>query len=41
VSTLSPTTEVLANARRHGLLLAGLGAVGFSGKAIIVKLAYR
>jgi drug/metabolite transporter (DMT)-like permease len=41
VSTLSPTTEVPANARRHGLLLAGLGAVGFSGKAIIVKLAYR
>jgi drug/metabolite transporter (DMT)-like permease len=27
--------------RRRGLLLAGLGAVGFSGKAIIVKLAYR
>jgi drug/metabolite transporter (DMT)-like permease len=28
-------------ARRRGLLLAGLGAVAFSGKAIIVKLAYR
>ncbi|HWX79748.1 MAG TPA: DMT family transporter [Steroidobacteraceae bacterium] len=27
--------------RRRGLILAGLGAVGFSGKAIIVKLAYR
>jgi drug/metabolite transporter (DMT)-like permease len=27
--------------RRRGLLLAGLGAVAFSGKAIIVKLAYR
>ncbi len=27
--------------RRQGVLLAGLGAVGFSGKAIIVKLAYR
>lgn len=27
--------------RRGGLLLAGLGAVAFSGKAIIVKLAYR
>jgi drug/metabolite transporter (DMT)-like permease len=27
--------------RRHGVLLAGIGAVGFSGKAIIVKLAYR
>jgi drug/metabolite transporter (DMT)-like permease len=26
---------------RRGLLLAGLGAVAFSGKAIIVKLAYR
>jgi drug/metabolite transporter (DMT)-like permease len=28
-------------ARRRGLLLAGLGAIAFSGKAIIVKLAYR
>ncbi len=28
-------------ARRRGLLLAGCGAVAFSGKAIIVKLAYR
>src|SRR5579863_5774345 len=27
--------------RRHGLLLAALGAIAFSGKAIIVKLAYR
>jgi drug/metabolite transporter (DMT)-like permease len=27
--------------RRRGLLLASLGAVAFSGKAIIVKLAYR
>ena len=27
--------------RRRGLVLAALGAVGFSGKAIIVKLAYR
>ena len=41
MSALSPTTEILASARRQGLLLAGLGAVGFSGKAIIVKLAYR
>jgi drug/metabolite transporter (DMT)-like permease len=41
VSALSPTTEILAHARRRGLILAGLGAVGFSGKAIIVKLAYR
>ena len=38
---LSPSTEIPASARRQGLLLAGLGAVGFSGKAIIVKLAYR
>lgn len=37
----SPTTEILAHTRRRGLILAGLGAVGFSGKAIIVKLAYR
>src|ERR1700733_14261602 len=28
-------------ARRRGLLLASLGAIAFSGKAIIVKLAYR
>jgi drug/metabolite transporter (DMT)-like permease len=27
--------------RQGGLLLAGLGAVAFSGKAIIIKLAYR
>src|SRR6202044_3840870 len=27
--------------RRRGLLLASLGAVAFSGKAIIVKFAYR
>jgi drug/metabolite transporter (DMT)-like permease len=38
---MSPTTEIPASTRRQGLLLAGLGAVGFSGKAIIVKLAYR
>jgi drug/metabolite transporter (DMT)-like permease len=41
VSALSPTTEILVHTRRRGLILAGLGAVGFSGKAIIVKLAYR
>ena len=41
MNALSPTTEVFANTRRRGLILAGLGAVGFSGKAIIVKLAYR
>src|ERR1700761_4797012 len=27
--------------RRQGLLLASVGAIAFSGKAIIVKLAYR
>src|SRR4030081_1359253 len=27
--------------RRRGLVLAALGAIAFSGKAIIVKLAYR
>jgi drug/metabolite transporter (DMT)-like permease len=41
VSALSPTLQIPANTRRRGLILAGLGAVGFSGKAIIVKLAYR
>ncbi len=30
-----------AAARRSGLLLAAAGAIAFSGKAIIVKLAYR
>jgi drug/metabolite transporter (DMT)-like permease len=34
-------TDPGAPPRRHGLLLASLGAVAFSGKAIIVKLAYR
>jgi drug/metabolite transporter (DMT)-like permease len=32
---------MIAAARRQGLLLAALGAIAFSGKAIIVKLAYR
>jgi drug/metabolite transporter (DMT)-like permease len=36
-----PATGILAATQRQGLLLAGAGAVGFSGKAIIVKLAYR
>ncbi|MDP9090800.1 MAG: DMT family transporter [Pseudomonadota bacterium] len=36
-----PTGEILLATHRRGLLLAGLGAVAFSGKAIIVKLAYR
>lgn len=41
MSALSPTSEIAANTRRRGLILAGLGAIGFSGKAIIIKLAYR
>jgi drug/metabolite transporter (DMT)-like permease len=38
---IHPPADPGAQRRRHGLLLAGLGAVAFSGKAIIVKLAYR
>ena len=34
-------TPATARTLASGLLLAGLGAVAFSGKAIIVKLAYR
>jgi drug/metabolite transporter (DMT)-like permease len=41
VSTAFPADGLPVAARRRGLLLAGLGAVAFSGKAIIVKLAYR
>ncbi|HEY0799735.1 MAG TPA: DMT family transporter [Steroidobacteraceae bacterium] len=37
----SSASEIQFATRRRGLLLAGLGAVAFSGKAIIVKLAYR
>ncbi|WP_443082441.1 DMT family transporter [Tepidimonas sp.] len=40
VPTLSPPARPAA-ARRGGLLLAAAGAIAFSGKAIIVKLAYR
>jgi drug/metabolite transporter (DMT)-like permease len=36
-----PTPPIPATARRTGLVLATLGAIAFSGKAIIVKLAYR
>jgi drug/metabolite transporter (DMT)-like permease len=38
-----PTTAepVFWESRQGGLLLASLGAVAFSGKAIIIKLAYR
>src|ERR1700722_10707749 len=35
------TTTHSSAARRSGLVLATLGAIAFSGKAIIVKLAYR
>lgn len=41
MNTTFPVDELPLAARRRGLLLAGLGAVAFSGKAIIVKLAYR
>ena len=41
----SSTSEAVAAARERpvwpGLLLASIGAIAFSGKAIIVKLAYR
>src|SRR5882724_6321907 len=40
MNTTAPSHSSLA-ARRRGLLLATLGAIAFSGKAIIVKLAYR
>ena len=36
-----PTPHTSIAARRRGLLLATVGAVAFSGKAIIVKFAYR
>jgi drug/metabolite transporter (DMT)-like permease len=41
VNAAVPVAGLPLAARRRGLLLAGLGAVAFSGKAIIVKLAYR
>jgi drug/metabolite transporter (DMT)-like permease len=41
VNATFPVDGLQLAARRRGLLLAGLGAVAFSGKAIIVKLAYR
>ena len=37
----SPHSHASLAERRRGLLLAALGASAFSGKAIIVKLAYR
>ena len=35
------TTHASAVSRRNGFLLAACGSIAFSGKAIIVKLAYR
>jgi drug/metabolite transporter (DMT)-like permease len=40
-STADPTTTSTPRTVWPGLLLATLGAIAFSGKAIIVKLAYR
>ncbi|MFG6431559.1 DMT family transporter [Roseateles sp. LYH14W] len=37
----APPPQTASNRRWLGLALAVLGAIGFSGKAIIVKLAYR
>jgi drug/metabolite transporter (DMT)-like permease len=36
-----PLSDAFPGTKSRGLLLAGLGAIAFSGKAIIVKLAYR
>src|SRR3977135_1624327 len=36
-----PTSHTSIAGRRRGVLLATLGSIAFSGKAIIVKLAYR
>src|SRR5580698_4197422 len=41
MNTPAPASHPSASVRRRGLLLASLGAVAFSGKAIIVKFAYR
>jgi drug/metabolite transporter (DMT)-like permease len=41
LSASIPASELSPADRRRGLLLAGFGAIAFSGKAIIVKLAYR
>ena len=38
---MTPHPIPLASVQRNGILLAIAGAVAFSGKAIIVKLAYR
>ena len=41
MNTHALTTHAAAASRRNGLLLAAFGSIAFSGKAIIVKLAYR
>jgi drug/metabolite transporter (DMT)-like permease len=41
VNAPASSPDLSAATRRRGLLLAGFGAIAFSGKAIIVKLAYR
>jgi drug/metabolite transporter (DMT)-like permease len=41
MNTPSPHSHASLLNRRRGLLLATVGAIAFSGKAIIVKLAYR
>ncbi|GAC1671969.1 MAG: DMT family transporter [Steroidobacteraceae bacterium] len=41
MNTVCSTSHTSTAERRHGLALAALGAIAFSGKAIIVKIAYR
>jgi len=41
MNTHHPASHPSAAARRRGILLAIFGAISFSGKAIIVKFAYR
>lgn len=41
MTAAAPPPSTAPDRRWFGLLLAVLGAIGFSGKAIIVKLAYR
>ena len=38
---IPPSSHAGAKSIAPGLILASLGAIAFSGKAIIVKLAYR
>src|ERR1700692_1803740 len=41
MNTHHPASQPSSAARRRGVLLAIFGAISFSGKAIIVKFAYR